>query len=481
MDVLLLVGDHTIANNVWQPSSRLGHCIPIWHNDLHSCTMKRAFTVEDDGFAHASSSDAGLRHAPSFLKRAFTVENDGFAHASSSDAGLRHVPSFEDDGVVVSRLDELPRGPQSLLNVFRWPDQQLKIAEMKGLCANILQRFLAGLDTESDFSGIMMHNLSLHALEAAARRRNLSGPDALRHIRATECEDFLRRAILSHVLHMRPEHVHLNVLHRASPITLDFLQNALKDAMVQYENKMFHSSRSHAEVVSELGMPLLRRMLRILKEAGLVKSTTCSVRGHRSCPHGGGRRSRRLRLRMGGLPCQSHSTRGKMFDLLHANTMTLAIIIWNLVEDPVDFGLYECTARFDALALLDNEDLIALYFMQVLHPCQSDMGHPSKRRRLVVVLVRKETNVIQLSLEEFYAAASTSVELTGDTMLCAPQDAITRAKAEYARRRRLPASMSWFELLPPTEQNRVQRHREMLIERDGEAMGLRDPNAGPRP
>ena len=270
------------------------------------------------------------------------------------------------------------------------------------------------------------------------------------------------------------------MLDRVSADTHALLLDTLKRFEFAYHERLFQGE-SHTLVVKELGAEMLEDMYVKIKSDGLQQEAQCYGHGTgNTCRVAPATGTDKLGIRFLGVPCTSWSTRGSMFDLLHENTMALAAIMVELVEEPVDVAIAECTVRFADTVLSDNADLSALYYISVFRPCPSDFGHPYTRRRVIMIFIRKETRTIQLPLGDWHVACMASTACTGRVYFCLSDEQMIPYKLEFAKRRLVCPSAPWTHVLGPADAARLREHKLASMHNKVEAdmISMLDQNAG---
>lgn len=353
-----------------------------------------------------------------------------------------------------ARAMEHPPGPESVQELYKWPDHvAAAMTEDESLrLRELLERKIVVC---SDYSGQDCYREALEVLVVALERR-FSWPlpqDCLRFGRACDNERLPQKVLMamSSKFDDSKSCVFSDLLDRLTPVALDFVKAAIPNEKLSKEDRAqaysdmlewlssnrswAYAGTSHCLVhkrpcpVHPDGVALGLATAEDEPAAKRMKSDTCN-----SC-------SRPLYVNTSGMTCKGWSAVGEQ--LRFADKSELPFAVW-LTERETwaqhgaqDIFFGECTARFPvqsklAERLSETHDVIWI----ITGPEQ--LGWPHRRPRMFCAGINKSTlswvgpdkDAIQQKFDEKFCRQT---QLTGDSLLCAPEEEMYKHYQDLAR------------------------------------------------
>ena len=397
------------------------------------------------------------------------------ASSSSSDALPGHVCDDNTPAPAGTSISSHGDGPRTIRDCFRWPEFLLGVVTAFGGMDVLMENLEPGICTSSVFSGMECHNVALNCLVAAVQKRygdrlmeqlvvNWSACDS-----SEKCRQLLRNAKVQ----FRPKHIFTNVQDRLAIELQGFFDSEFERHMQEYTMLTFNGE-THSNAAKCLGRKLADVLFDKAATVGLLRRGLCYMHGPGDCecevrpPPTSGQQE----FHFGGIPCDSFSTRGSMFDLLHDTCKSLTVMLADLVEQETDFGIYECTPRFPVEIILNNALIMSIYFVSHMIMCPSHYGLPSNRKRVILVVINKKRRVILHSFTSFAARCRRRVVATGSIFWCSPPQELMEYKQVLAKKRMVSPNLPWSHTLTPPEAMRMTTVRDKAINKFGSLGGI---------
>lgn len=378
--------------------------------------------------------------------------------ALPAQIGLHHGSCMEQDigeGLQTSgrAASWRPLGPSSLEEVWDWAPsllaQMRTQADGEAMVNAVIEHLSAGLQVNTDYSGMGCPEMSLHLIMDALldKRPELK----VRFWRASDILPHARDVLCCEAGRPGPEHVFGDILHRVSAKT----SRRLAAAHERAQRELAHALGSGAEwgqTCQNVGAKMMDDLYNVLSQESfdLDRKAFCYKHQRLCRVHGPdfGEAPPATRLAVAGSTCTSWSRMGNR--QCWAAPSALAFAVWaseTMFWEP-DIIVHECTTDFDVQQL--ERFFASRYVISSIVFSPVHLGVPASRPRRYTMMVHRIRRVPQLpfNLDTFGNMFFRTCQTSGNIFWCAPDHLVTSFVQELAGRLHLPATQPNGEAWP---------------------------------
>ncbi|CAK9112824.1 unnamed protein product [Durusdinium trenchii] len=366
--------------------------------------------------------------------------------------------------------------------MWHWPAVGVARCYEAGLSQYMTEKFQAGLEVTTDYSGLGTGEVALSHIRTAADRFGLTvmdtqlGSGSLSFCSATECSDACREILLAHEGHPSlPDCIFGDIREKVHAHGREEVGEVWKAFRLRYSYQV-RNGVPHAQAASSLGKEFMRQAwstLQVSKTRDGIPETSHCYRHGRQCPLRKSTTKGAIKGNISGPTCVDFSILGDRMGWLGEHAKTFACWLFYHAEiEADDWIILENVDNFDESVVYQL--VSSQYSVLVLHLDPRNFGFPVSRSRKYLLLLRRNGRLAwcpEIEMDPttaFEKLFRRPLNMDGRIFFCAPDSVVASFHKDMARKKHLPETQPngkpWQAklLMNQTTRNRVREWEEKL-------------------